>query len=92
MRPNIFKRIEEIPFDFGGEIAKQLLPVVHISEKNSEVIEIFCEILKIDSTEMEIDENIFDFGADSLDLIRILAEISKKIELDKKEEEELMKR
>lgn len=87
MIPSYFEWLPELPLTPNGKIDKKALPNpiektetkvtgVSIGELENEILEIFSDILKKDT--IDLDQNFFDIGGDSLKLITLSARISKK--------------
>ncbi len=87
MIPSYFIRVEKIPLTPNGKIDRKALESYDIDTKTKKeyaaprneieqiIARIWAEVLKLEK--VDIDENFFDLGGDSLDIIRINTKIKK---------------
>ena len=88
MIPNTFTNIEQLPFTPNGKIDRKALnnykidkkiEKQEISEPRNETEKIILNVIKskLNEEDFGIDNNIFDYGADSLTIINIITELFK---------------
>lgn len=91
MIPTYFIALNEMPINLSGKVDKSKLPVVDVNKfyttnmipSNETEKFLQTELLEIlNLKELSTQDNYFDFGADSLSCIKLIAEISNKFKID----------
>lgn len=91
MIPTYFIALDELPINLSGKVDKSKLPVIDINkfyttntipsnETEKFLQNKLLEILNLDK--LSTQDNYFDFGADSLSCIKLIAEISNNLGID----------
>ena len=87
----IFIAVKEMPINLSGKVDKSKLPVIDVNKfyttnmipSNETEKFLQTELLEIlNLKELSTQDNYFDFGADSLSCIKLIAEISNKFKID----------
>ena len=90
MLPSSYTKVDEMPLTINGKVDKKALlalqsdsqetATAYIAPKNEieeKLVEIWADILKIDTAEISADANFMDLGGHSLKVIRVIARIQK---------------
>ncbi len=85
MIPVHIVKIGEIPYTNDGKVDKNKLPIPVLEQNNDKVaptdeleqklLEIYCNVLKVDQTNIGITDNFFDIGGDSLKMTQLVSKV-----------------
>lgn len=85
MIPSYMVKIDEIPYTNDGKIDKMRLPVPKADQSKDKVspndvleeklLDIYCNVLKLDKKNIGIMDNFFDMGGDSLKMTQLVSKV-----------------